>query len=190
MAGIKGKVIDYDKQVNPNYCIPNRKLGISSQVSPFKSRAKQVDKFLEALTFNIPIGRACALVKLSYDTLRFWIRTGEKDIKNEVDSEYADFVFKYEKARAEGCKTLIDKWMIHCDNSWQAVAELASRLYPDDLGKVATINTNTNVQINHDVTLSLEERVSKYAEVIRAKAQEVSGEGCRLLPSSTDINHT
>lgn len=88
-----------------------------------------IDYVREDLSIKFSSNRA----GISDSTVKTWIIKGKEDLKNEIDSLYADFTTGIEKARAEFVHESITQ--LKEDKAWQAKSWLLERCCPDEFGK-------------------------------------------------------
>lgn len=68
---------------------------------PSKLNEQLIADMADNLKIGLPVSSCCDLLMITQPSYNNWIRQGEEDVTNEVDSLYASFFLVIKKARVE-----------------------------------------------------------------------------------------
>jgi len=72
-------------------------------------------------------------ISVGFSTLEGWLRTGEEEIQDNIESIYSSFTSEVKRARSFVAKKRRNK--IESDESWQSAAWLLERTRPKEYGR-------------------------------------------------------
>lgn len=89
------------------------------------------DILIEGLRKTLTQTQSAYYAGISPDTLAAWIKTGQEDARQGIDSVYKKFSMKYKKAQAEEASNLLNV-LREGKQSWQSRAWILERCFRDD----------------------------------------------------------
>jgi hypothetical protein len=75
---------------------------------PSKMTAQRKQDLYDAAGVGMPLENAAGLAGITYETLRTWMRRGERDREDGGGTAYAEFVREFKRSRARGEKELLE----------------------------------------------------------------------------------
>ncbi len=135
--------------VNENTTIVKRKLYAKT-----KSNAGARSKFEQFNAEIIERTRAGASVKdrigglIVPNTYWEWMKAGEEDLTQGIDTQYSDFSAKIKEAENEYRRSLIECIKTHAPDDWRAASWLLERSDPD------TYNLKTKMDVKQEIEVS------------------------------------
>jgi len=85
---------------------------------------------------------ACELAGIHYDTLREWVKRGEK----ETEGRYHEFSVALTRAQAEAEDEVVKAWKAQIPEDWRACQMFLARRFPDRWGEVKTVKAQVDLE--------------------------------------------
>lgn len=108
----------------------------------------QVENMLNLIKVGVSFNQSCYKVGLNPQTVKKWLKFGEKDENNDMDTIEYRFLVLYRMAKAE-CQEFLVKIIADAakEKDWKAAAYLLERIYPQDFSSSAQNTPNENITI-------------------------------------------
>lgn len=115
---------------------------------------------------------ACNIVGIGESTFYSWKDKGERDIQNNTNSIYKEFVEALKKADAEAESKVVKRFYNEATNpgSFVAPATYLERRYPERWGR----RDRTIIDVNEEKTITIREVVVHHPEIIEGEVRELT----------------
>ena len=130
-----------------------------------------IDRLCEFISQGNWASTACNAVGIGESTFYSWKDKGERDIQNNKESVYKDFVEAIKKADAEAEAKVVSRFYEEATNpgSFVAPATYLERRYPERWGR----RDRTIIDLHEEKTINIREVVVNMPQVIDGEAKEV-----------------
>lgn len=117
--------------------------------------------------------RACLLSGISHTIYWEWRKQGQKDRENGEETEFTDFLEEIERAKEKYIAWLQQAVNRQVKKDGRLALDVLQRLRPKEFGKQVNVQSNSNVNINKEERIELEQTIKlevsdeQDAEVLR-----------------------
>lgn len=112
-----------------------------------------IKQFLLCISEGTTFNNACGYAKLLPKEVKKWLAQGEDDANNNLDTNYSDLFFRYNRAKAifeiNNLKAIKEQI---ANGSWSAASFLLERRLPESYSSKQEVKVGSeNLQINIDI---------------------------------------
>ena len=113
---------------------------------PSKLNEQLIQDFCEKLRTGLSAQTTCDLLMVTQSSYNLWLRQGEQDLNNDIDSLYASFSLEIKKAKAE-FEEIASRRIINGEQGWQGTCWWLERTNQKYMPKQEVVAEEGKVQV-------------------------------------------